>query len=266
MKITTDGLDTITSNLEQLAELKGIDIGSVLRDEAGLFAKQAVSITPPYSAAQLGIENDSSSAKTIGKNAVKRDIARVFYSPAAAFKAMKVKDAKAAKAFWKHCKKGEYREAEKLIQSVMGDFTIRLTSLPIKAIHDAARNRRGVVRDNWRTIEVVTDASALKAYIDRKVSHVGITRSPWAKVANALGKPMPSWMTDHPESSPILDDKTKAVFQPAITVGTKVPWADGIQNFMSKLEAAAKSRGESIDKKLAVIIEGKAEGKKRWRG
>ena len=256
----------MTANLERLAELKDVDLGGVLRDEAGLFAKQAALITPPYSAEQLGIENSSSSAKTIGKQAVKRDISRVFYSPATAFKAMKSRDAKAAKAFWKLCKNKEFKEAEKLIGSVMGDFTIRITDQPIKAIHDAARDRRGRVRDNWRTIEVVTDAAALKSYIDRKASHVGLTRSPWAKVAVALGKPMPSWMTDHPESTAICDDRTKAPIRPYITVGTKIPWAENIRNFMTKLDAAAKSRGENIAKRLDVIIQGLAEGKKRWRG
>lgn len=182
-----------------LAKLKAIPgamesvIVPLVKQEARLFVRDVVKITPPASAGVSGIK-----AKKQGESAVARDIARIYGTASKAYVDMALRDKRVAGAFWKAIQAGDLVRAKEIMQKVGGPRyrgTQSIATFDGGVMHERFRKQGRVNRD--RVVMLVTDAKALRAYVKKMKGQVGLLASGWVRAARKLGQSLPAWVTRH---------------------------------------------------------------------
>jgi len=237
------------SALERFAAESGKDWATVLRTQSGLLAQRLVQFTPPQG------------GKSQGMNAVRRDIYRVFKTPAMMYEALNtIKGPEVAKAFWAKIEKKDYAGAEVIVRQNIGAWSgrIRWLDAPVKQIHKSMRDSRGRVRSDKAGF-IVTKASALKKYITETQTHVGTARAPFALIARQFGRKLPAWTTNHDVPYEIYDQAEAQGDVKYITFINSLPWISDVQGAEPNYQNAINARERDIHQALDLAADRRAK-------
>lgn len=182
-----------------LAKLKAIPgameevIVPLVKQEARLFVRDVVKVTPPASSGTFGMQ-----AKKQGEAAVARDIARIYGTASKAYVDMALRDKNAAGAFWKAIQAGDLVRAKEIMQKAGGTRyrgTQSIAPFDGGVMHERFSRQGRVNRD--RVMMLVTDAKTLRAYVKKMQGQVGLLASGWVRAARKVGQSLPAWVTRH---------------------------------------------------------------------
>lgn len=228
-EIDTRSLDRLIDRLRRQSPRL---LRELVRDEAGNAALAIARALPPRKVGQ-------------GRRKVAADIRRVFITANVAYREMRSRNPDIAKAFWKAYKAGDDTTARELLrQSGVRYDTAVFLDQPSSAMHRAARTRSGGVPKNEAPRAIIRDAGSLRDYLRGRQMNVGYLKSPWARVAVALGKRAPAWMTQ-PDGPHILEDNTQSLLTPSITIGSRVKHADD-RRFLGAINHALRGRERAL--------------------
>lgn len=187
MSVQIIGMDKASAKIRAIGTVLHRPLKDLLAQEGRLVAVSYVKSSQPY-----GTGGD---AQKHGRDAVERDIKRVYLQPRQAYQDLlgynTAEGRNAAKAFWKAYKEGDFKTALDILQR--NARTLKevkfLSAFDGGAAHKAARDpRTGRVRSRANAGRVLLlDERALDAYIAKRQDNVGYGKSGWADVARQLG-------------------------------------------------------------------------------
>lgn len=240
--------DTVTiddtrfqEQLQRLADVVPIDAQTLIKDEARLFLKQAIGLTPPKTRAQ-------------GEQAIRDDINRVLTGANEDFLLYEFAN-QASVDQWFTNRKGE---------KVHAQFDhLDINGRGAKSWHERNRNARGRIPsgmksgskqgENWKASYVVSYA-AKAAEIARSIAKVGIRKSGWAASYIFVGgKTLPDWVKRHMyrnagDVQGNLDSQS-----PWLLMSSHAPGCLGDERILTN---TFRARGEAIGKRIRLIVSG----------
>lgn len=234
----------LDQRLSELAAALGKDTETIVRDEARLFLKAAIAITPPKNRAQ-------------GENAVKRDLRRIFGV---------VTDGMAdyvAHEFGTHDVRHwltnevthEHYEVEWAKLDPQG-YGMEEFHKQNRRASDGHTNRiRFGQKSNgaWLEKYVVSD-SAFKSYLAKASKHVGTQKSGWLRAYYEIGGKLAAWIQRNAERGKgTVSNNLGTPGHPSITMGNH---ADGIGNTKNDVQAVFKIRINSITRRIKLALGG----------
>lgn len=263
-------------DINELVKRFEIDAGELLKEEARLFVRDVTRLTPPARLSQ-------------GRNAVKRDISKVFRSVAAVARYLRVTigDKRTALVFRKLLRRGEYQGARELItqrSSVVENVSVSSHSRGGKTIssytqkrrrvgtlvpdispsvsflesvdpqiHKERRNKYGRVTSKMASA-IVSSAKSLRSYIKEIQDHVGWARAGWLPAARKYGHKMPQWVARFGNAPGAVHENLGAgVSSPSITMINR---GSAIPNYQRIVDAALINRYRSLGREALRILAG----------
>lgn len=221
------------------------DAALMVENEARLFLKQVITLTPP---AGLG-----GAAKTVGEHAVSRDLNYLFSGVSQGMAdTISGEFGTTGIDHWLTGKDGNktHIQWQRLDPSGAG----------MPAFHAKNRDSRGrtyrLKRDKpgvWFS-PYVTSQSALDAYRAKILSHVGRRKAAWAKSYAALGGKVQGWISRHLSGAKgqiwnDLGNKNR----PSVTVSSHAP---GVGQDEQIVRDAMRIRAQAIGRKMKGILSG----------
>lgn len=264
------------NDINRLVARFEIDTGELLKEEARLFVRDVNRLTPPGSYSE-------------GRNAVKRDINRVFRSVAWVIRELKVKagDRRAALIFRKLIRAGNYegardmitqrsniienvpvrahvrggaqvkaytqkrRKVDSVVSKVAPDVQFYPSVVP--QVHKDNRNRYGHVPSKLAK-GIIASAKSLRDYIKEIQSHVGWARAGWLPAARRYGYKMPQWIERFATAPGAVHENLGAgVSSPSITLINRGSALPGYQRIV---DTALYNRYRSLGREALRILAG----------
>jgi hypothetical protein len=111
-------------------------------------------------------------------------------------------------------------------------------------LHTSRRDRRGRVTGRGLPTYVLgrADRGALRKYLKRKVSHVGIAASGWLAALHLLGGRESAWVERHgTRFGAVIDDRANPT-RPGVTAINRTPWASRRDEGQRIIASAMRSR------------------------
>jgi len=242
--VTTDlDFSRLNSRIEELHDAlasQGGDASMVFQDEARLFLKQVIRLTPPKSREQ-------------GEAAIDRDMMKLFEPVNADFlDDMILEHGHSNVDAWLTTAGGERKHIKWTYLDNTGG--------PMANFHNRNRDNRGraynLKRQNdpntWYAPYVVSYEN-FTAYKNRIKSHVGRRKAAWGKSFKALGGALSRWIDRH-----LAGAKGEFLFNgdlthPSITMINRAP---GIGQDVHFVQGALRVRYEAIGRRLRLIVSG----------
>lgn len=248
--------------LEHLADVKNIGAQKVLEQQARLFNRDVLKMTPPFNSlgAKGVIAQSFNYQRSVGRSAVKRDIYRAF-QPLRPWikKNINLEGMKDKALAWRIFRYIRRREFHKLAEVLRDHGRIRgIIEEPTEQLHNALRDSQGRVMKKeipW----LVTNGNRIKAYIAKKQEHVGKFKAGWVKSADALKNRPPQWITRH--QTPGLYRTQFTGPEMFIELGNLSPF--GSKSDANIIEAAAENRTRSMKIEAEKIIAAELKKKER---
>lgn len=238
-------------NLRTLSDVYGKPLFDVVRNQAGLVARECIKDTPPMT---FGREYGQSFAeqRRIGQEAVKRDVGKVFKT-ADEFSFLGSGDGvddgnpahKFSNAIKRLMRKGDVAGAEMLLRR----SKIRVRGVVDSAslyLHKQARNRSGRVNSNIRPWLVKNKAS-IKEVLRARLAMVGTAKSGWFKAAFRLGVKVPSWIIKASGSGSYSEIRGN---NPSVYVSNDVPYVAETNMERRIVERAMRNRLRNSTKEV----------------
>lgn len=232
------------AQLIRVAGKMGLEMLDELKVTGRTLAVSLSRSTQPYGADAM--------AKALGMNAVQRDIRRVFGTPGRMYQELQEHDPRSAPAFWSAWRGRNERVMRYILTVSPVASRVAVISVPVPAIHKAARRGRGrVVGKGMRA--VVLSKMARDAYIRDRQKRVGLSKGGWASAAAALGGTgtLPAWITRHVGGSggaQVIPDPVN----PQVIIRTDIPWAREVLRMRTQVTAENIAR-EKLIKRLRII-------------
>lgn len=222
----------------------------LLRQQAKLFVRDVVSITPPAHTTKASEIISGASALKVGKNKLVGDIMRIV-QPMSQAQLDNTNDE--SYASFNH--EGAGRIGEILHK--------RLRSIAeIEKWHQSRRNKRGVVpkinkrattglrKRDMRGLDVgYTTPGLLTAYVKAQVAKIGILASGWNAAANRLGLSLPAWITRHGSSRGDCEIITTSRSL-KIIVTNAVRFVGDVKGVDRRVQWALNNRARQMDKQM----------------
>lgn len=251
--------------IARLSNVKNIGGEKVLIQQAKLFTRDVLKLTPPFhSKGAKGVISQSFAfQRSVGKKAVARDIYRLF-QPLGKWMHENIRfsaiaDKGLAKRIKSYKAKREYHKLERVLRD---HGKIRgIVDEPTEQLHNSRRTRVGRVRKN-EIPYLVTRASRITAYIKDKQEHVGKFKSGWVKSATATGVKVPEWINSKRE--PGLYRANFSGPQMFIELGNLSQFGNKTEARI--MEAAVENRIRSMKKEAEHIIAAELKKQERKTG
>lgn len=202
------------------------NIGVVVREQAKLFVRDVINMTPPFPGGQRGATLGRAVApqthRRAGEASLQRDIRRVFL-PIDQLKIWdKTNDPRLSSQLQKAARAGDVAAVKAIFRNV----GLNMDAIPtaVRALHVGARGSRGRVPK--RTVpNVVLASTSVRAYETRAKKSIGYAKAGWATAARALGVKLPAWLSRH-RTPGLVNDQTHRLNSPFIIIGNLVPFAE----------------------------------------
>lgn len=248
-------------SLARYADLVGKDTGQVIREKGPALGRYLAEATFPIAGMETSNPDGGSlAARNLGRDAVRRDIGRVYASPAKAYGEMKQQvnangQPALANAFWRALKKGDLAYAEQLLRtSGVRGAGLTLTKWDGGALHQRKRNSRGRVGSGSKPV-LVDDPKALKEYGKKIEKRVGFGKSAWINAARQIkpGGRIAAWIAGQAGPGRGVDE-TRGTEYPKISMTNEVRYIRKILTSRYELRAV-EAFGKSLDKEIRARLE-----------
>jgi hypothetical protein len=212
--MNTFHLDTagFSRGVRELINITGRSAGDLIRQQARLFLKDVLYLTPPRNKHPLS-ESFAAQRRT-GEAAVRRDIRKVFVSVENLHMVKNPTNAKLGKRLRKLSRSGNIAGVQAILRNI-GVSNPQVLASAQASVHKGARDKRGrVARGSGHF--VLSEAS-IKSYLKTAQSHVGKWKSGWLACAKHLKVAVPTWISKHSEPGD-YDDQTRNTSHPSFTL------------------------------------------------
>lgn len=227
-------LDAFNEALSRLAELQGKTMREVVTDQAALFCRDAIRMTPPFGRTPL--TESFSVQRDVGEKATDRDVRRGFRAIDSLGRYKGGKGSRSTKdneALRKRLDKLIRANNWLLLDVVLKEMRMRWVAGVIKApsaeIHNRMRNARGRVSKAQGNY-FVPKQSAVERFAKEKQRTEGRMKAGWMWVVNGLNAirtakvKIPNWISRH-TSEPGTFVVTDADDKFGIVGANRIPWA-----------------------------------------
>lgn len=263
MIVDVSDLERWRGKVVDVASATNRDFTVVFRDELRLLMQRVIRLTPPHD----GGTGVGGQMRTIGKNAVKRDISRAIrlLSP----KGVNAMPLKPRLKKWVKKYVAERNGGALAKMAADGVFGHRNRNLVIltgeKEIADAhrrMRDSRGVVRRS-STPYATFDSDAYDTHVARKQGNVGMAKGGWEAAYAAVGGSSAEWIARHAAFGTYNEHYQNGLSYVFEAIN-RSPWSRRGETetaaMRRTLENALESRIESMDKKIQTSIESAVDG------
>lgn len=235
---------TVTNNaakgFRKRAERMERSVKGLLRREARLCAVSLAFSTQPF--------GDSKTVLDSGEGATAGDIRRCYATPGQVY--ADFPEERYAKAFWWRLMRGEFAEAQKIVDAQCPNFRHTRISYFDPRLHQGRRNSRGRISKTQKPLQIVIDPKSLDAYVAAEVKRVGWGKGGWAGCARALDgtRGIPGWVVRH--KAPAQVHERHVPGRSEITLVNKVSYASEILDGPRKSQAI----DISFDRLFAALV------------
>jgi len=246
------------------ARAVGKGLGEVLRDEASYVGETAAKITPPHSGSMSPSESWGIQKKA-GQNAVRRDLGMVYISLTSVANQIKDRDEQAAKGYRSEVRKGNVREAQRILYSVGLQQLASKEIGPFDAsLHSLRRDNRGRVTKNGRQ-QVVTDSATLNRYLRAELAKVGKLKKGWYLAGKRLPRDpkVAAWVRKATGGAGSLVDKSRKGLNPYVRLWNEVGYASGANRTNRFTSMAVRLRTLTLANKTKAMVRKKWNKRKR---
>jgi hypothetical protein len=199
--VSSDGLRIYTQDFEagfaRIAEHSKRDLHLLAEEQMRGIVRHVIGVTPPAYRFQTEggawIAAQGGAARWHGQALVRSDIRSVYGMPRDAYNEIKEKDAKSARAFWRHHRAGEQSQASEIARKVIGKG---LYAFDGGKVHQRLKGNNARGRSQ-RRIYFIPDDTFLKFYIQSIQDRVGWLAAGWRAAAEELGVKLPQWIGRH---------------------------------------------------------------------
>lgn len=254
METVTISDERFQARLAELGDALHKDPQVVIADEARLFLKQAINLTPPKSKAQ-------------GEQAIRDDLNRVFTPADGEFLQYEfgetVRRGHLGGGFngqidqWFTNRSGQKVHAQFEQLDIHGGG--------MRKFHQSQRNGRGrtvgsanrgsKIGENWRARYVVSYA-AMADYAKKVMARVGMRKSGWLRAYYEIGGKLPSWIQRHARRGlGRVQNNLETPGHPSIVMASHAP---GVMDDERILRDTFRARREAIGKRIKLIVSGYA--------
>lgn len=232
------------SNLLVDSERPPIDL---LKQQMKGVVARVINITPPGHI--IGSGADASvvigrDALTHGRALVRQDISSIYGTPSQAFDLIEDKDAKAAKAFWSHYRKGRIDEANTVMSNAVGS---RMYSFDGGTTHRRFKGQRARGKAK-RIVFFTNEPKQLEEYIRDIQGRVGWLAAGWNESAKELGLSVPEWIGKHNAPGAYRINVTSDYVE--ITATNAVKFASQIDDMKRRVQDAVDGQTAAIDRQF----------------
>lgn len=250
MKVTAEvELGGFNRAMEEYEKAVNKSWPEILRQQGRLLAVNLATETQPW--------GSSGEAQRVGKNAVLRDVGRVFAASNGMYERLKEKSLQVARAYWSCMNVGRQDRAERILQANGIDAVH--AKKPDPSLHIARRDKRGHVRakKNQFPAAIIFEARKITTYANQVARRVGTGKAGWAQCAEELGgaRGIPQWAKKNRSSSVGgVEDKSSSFNNPSITIENRVRY---IANLCSKsaISRAVRIQREKMEKHIERVLE-----------
>jgi hypothetical protein len=184
-------------------------------------------------------------ARQVGERRVRLDIQRVFIA------AKRMKLYTESKAFRAYVDSGDLVGLAQMMKNASRLQGVRTD--PDDAFHSSQRNRRGRVgkKPNWL---LITNESAVEAYIQARQAKVGYMKSGWKEGARKFGAKLVGWIAKHDGSGIGIDhtrDRTSILSVAVYNTIRGIQWAERAFDIA---RGAVGARKKAIAGKIRRIV------------
>jgi len=245
----------LNQKLKRLAVVSGKPAQQVVAEEAMKFTRQIIKFTPPSvnkaTAAGLKANNPNfknATVKRIATRAILGDLRKAVVP-------ISVSDAKSP-LLRRAIETGDMGALQKFLDQAGGEKigSVAIPAGAIPSVHQAARNRRGRVRD--RTGMVTTDKAAWQRHFKQLVARIGYMKAGWSIGWNKLGqvkgwRPLPKMISRHSgyaKSAAMISRRRHGM---GIVMSNSTP---GIAVLQNAVHGALRARAQAIGKNIKRIV------------
>jgi len=223
-------------SLTQFSQLTGKSVEDVVREELGSMARTIIRYTPPTNVKQ-------------GKDAVERDIRKLFTSPKDLFpNGAKITRLKQL------IDQQQWNSAADFIANIPAFQKLKVADSVDTSLHQQYR-KNGRVRTKSGPFVLIRDPAVLKAYIQAMQQHVGKAKSAWlAAVSKYGGSAVAAWISKHGTTEGAVIDALRdgSGFVEALTGN---PGAVQLDARLNIVERAAANTDKALNIKLSKTLE-----------
>ncbi len=209
-------------SLRKISTLTGRALQEILKQQAGLIARDAMRLTPPFGKAPL--KESMASQRKLGEKAVEKDVSLAFKP---------LKDYRIVGREWhfehgnlgvqisKAVRKQDFALAEALLEKI-GIKPLAIVKDATLALHQQKGGRNH--RFKGPAYRVANERSI--ARLTRQIkSQVGEAKSGWMKAIRMYerAEKVPNWITRHGERGGIADEQA-STDKPSVTVGNSIDY------------------------------------------
>jgi len=206
-------------SLRKMASLTGKALQEILKQQAGLIARDAMRLTPPFGKAPL--KESYANQRRIGNAAVDKDVGKAF-KPLADYRIIQdagKNDRSLGAAVSRAVKKKDFHLAEALLAKAQ--------LKPLAIIEEATlalhQQKGGKTHDFKGRSYRVIKARSIAALRNKLKSQVGEAKCGWMKAIRMFerAEKVPNWITRHGERGGIVAE-SPSDSKPSVTVGNSI--------------------------------------------
>lgn len=241
----------------KFAAITGKSIRDVMTQQARLFVKDVVKLTPPFRS--WSVRESFGEQRRMGELAVSRDIQRVFvplenlksYNADSPFggaftRAVDNRDAALLSLVMRNAYEDGGVTSKDLVDSADDAFR------PIEASrHRAERNKRGKVKRRPRLYLAME--SEIKRYIRETLKKVGMLKGGWCAAAAKYGVTLPNWIRRHASGSVV---ENFIAWNPSIMIRNDVDYISEQNKGNRLVNEALKRRDEAMARQIEAKLKG----------
>lgn len=249
VKVTADvDLRGFNAALERYKDAVGKSWPEVLKQQGRLLAVNLATETQPWGNSQEGFK--------VGKDAVLRDVGRVFVASSGMYERLKEKSIKVARAYWSCMSTDRVDRAERILQA--NGVNAHHAKKPDPELHVARRDRHGHVRQkkNQYPAAIIFDEKKITTYANKVARKVGTGKSGWAQCAEELGgaRGIPLWAKrNRSGSTGGVDDNSTAMNNPSVTLENRVRYIGNLCR-KSAIARACRIQREKMEKHIERVL------------
>lgn len=239
----------LSAGLAKLADVTGAEVAAIVKQQAGLMARDCMRLTPPFSSKP--ISESMGTQRKAGQKAIAKDVSLVF-KPLDAYGIMTrdwdVKHGDIGDRIRAAVRRKDFALAEVLLNKA----GLKPLAVIDKATEELHRQRMGrAMKPRGRTYRVRLEAS-INRLTKQLQSQVGKAKAGWSKAIRAYERidTVPQWVRTHGESASLVIEH-KSQDSPAITIGNSVRYVQDRAKEIIPL--AIRIRGQLIARRAQHI-------------
>lgn len=240
----------LSKRMHQLAILEEKSGPEILRDQARLFTRDVIKLTPPTGRSAL--TESLAEQRRIGQSAVRRDINRHWRAADGVLRYLRQRNPRAAQYFQKYARAGNVQAIKTMAAGLGLQISDAVLSVS-ESDHDARRGPNGRAFRKKSAPTLVLRSTSVRALLKAKLGKVGTGKGGWVEPASALGVTIPQWIKGHAKSVGVFTQELTGPMK-SITIGNLVDYAQKWEGQHRIVQNALKIRHRAMELRIRHLL------------